>query len=274
MAVLEIEDVNLRAEIESLKEEVAVATRGLVKFGLVQGIALAAGHCSARVPNTNWFICKGRGYKVDSLAKMSADNMVIYDLDCNILEAPPGVGPVHEIKSHAEIYKARTDVGAVVHCHPPFVCLLSLLDKPILPMFREGSEMFLKPIPIFTGTRRIISLQEDAESLANALGDSWAVIHKWHGAFTVGYNIGHALYNMLVLETNARYNFLAMLAAGKDHPHLDLDLIKEAAEFLQDKTGEYKAKMPWLKYYRRFPDFLKHRTAIYWEAIKDYILSP
>jgi ribulose-5-phosphate 4-epimerase/fuculose-1-phosphate aldolase len=273
MAVLRIEDAKLRAEIESLKEEVAVATRGLVKFGLVPDFALAMGHCSARIPHTDWFICKGRGYRIDSLSKMTADDMVIYDLDCNVLEAPPGVGPVLEIKSHAEIYKARPDVGAVVHCHPPFVYFLSLLDKPILPIFREGCEMFLKPIPTFTGTRRIIALQEDAEALAKALGDSWAIIHKWHGAFTVGYNVGHAFCNMLVLETNARFNFLAMLVAGRDHPHLDLDLIKEATEFLEDRTGELRARMPWLNYYRRFPDFLRRGTAISWEAIKDYILS-
>jgi len=160
MAVLKIEDVNLRAEIESLKEEVAVATRGLVKFGLVQGIVLAAGRCSARIPNSSWFICKGRGYKVDSLSKMSAEDMVIYDLDCNILEAHPGIDTLYEIES-------------------------------------------------------------DAEALAKALGDSWEVIHKWHEAFTVGYHIGQKC----------------------------------------------------LKYYQRFSDFLKRRTAIYREATKDYILS-
>ena len=61
-------------EARQLVEKVATGNRILAKSGLADAIHISVGHVSARIPNTDLIILKGRGYPVDLLSKMTPDH--------------------------------------------------------------------------------------------------------------------------------------------------------------------------------------------------------
>jgi ribulose-5-phosphate 4-epimerase/fuculose-1-phosphate aldolase len=82
----------------------------------------AYGHVSIRHPSN-----PGRYLLSRSLAPIlvTADDIIEYDLDSVPVDAK-GRTSVLERFIHGEIYKARTDVAAVIHSHSPAVIPLSI----------------------------------------------------------------------------------------------------------------------------------------------------
>ena len=116
------------AVFEEFKREVAIGNRVLWHIGLAEGITLSLGHVSLRVPDhPDRFIVKGRGYAVDALPAMKADDMIVCDLDGNMIEGPPGGTQCYEVKIHSAIYKNHPDIKSVVHVHPRYTVLMSVL---------------------------------------------------------------------------------------------------------------------------------------------------
>src|SRR5689334_25333978 len=71
------------------------------------------GHFSWRVPGQDRMLINS-GASVRSA--LSADDIVLIDFDGNLVEGD--AVPPMEFHIHSEIYRARPDVGAVVHTHP------------------------------------------------------------------------------------------------------------------------------------------------------------
>ncbi len=81
-----------------------------------------------RVPSDpGTFVVKGRGYAIDALAKMRPEDMIVCDLEGFKLDGPPGSTQCFEVKMHSTIYKARPDVRSVVHVHPRYTIVMTVL---------------------------------------------------------------------------------------------------------------------------------------------------
>ena len=63
--------------------------------------------------------------------------------------------------------------------------------------------------------------------VANLLGDSRAMLLLGHGAVTTGSSLSEAVMGMANLEEQARMNYLAYCAEGKDYTGLPSDLVDE-----------------------------------------------
>ena len=81
-------------------------------------------------------------------------------------------------------------------------------------------------LPIYPHVKTI---QSDAEGMevANLLGDSRAMLLRGHGAVTTGSSLSEAVMGMAQLEEQARMNYLAYCAQGKDYTYLSDDLLDE-----------------------------------------------
>ncbi len=213
--------------LEDVKHQVAVANRVLSAMGLAAGHRLSLGHASMRVPGEpGRFVVKGRGYELDALPAMLPANMILCDLDGNMLDGPPGSTQCFEVKIHSCVYKTRPEVNAVVHVHPTFVVLMSVLGRTIRPMAQEGIQLVAKPLPVYPHVRTV---QTDDEGMDHAkyLGRHKAVLLQGHGATTTGASLEEAVMNMLHLEEQAKMNYYAMSAAGPDHACIPDALIAE-----------------------------------------------
>jgi ribulose-5-phosphate 4-epimerase/fuculose-1-phosphate aldolase len=63
--------------------------------------------------------------------------------------------------------------------------------------------------------------------VANLLGESQAMLLYGHGAVTTGKSLSEAVMGMAHLEEQARMNYLAYSAQGKDYNYLPANLVDE-----------------------------------------------
>jgi ribulose-5-phosphate 4-epimerase/fuculose-1-phosphate aldolase len=212
---------------EDVKEQVAIANRILSEFGLATGLRASLGHSSMRVPgNPDRFIVKGRGYKMDALPRMQPEDMIVCDLEGYKVEGPPGTTQCFEVKMHSCIYKTHPEVLSVTHVHPQYIILMSVLNPELKPMCQEGVQLVAKPLPVYPHVKTVQTDEEGME-VANLLGDSKAILLEGHGAATTGRSLEESVMNMLQLEEQAKMNYLAYCADGKDHRSIPMESVRE-----------------------------------------------
>jgi L-ribulose-5-phosphate 4-epimerase len=199
--------------MKKAKHPGALATRKIIKLA-EQDLKIAAkileweigdiwGHVGARLP-------EGSGIAVQMFRPPEHGNkswLVHFDYSLKKLS---GVGTIpRESVIHTEIFKARPDVNAVVHCHPAMCIALSLADKPIDWVHMQSSR-YKGGIPIFPRPIYILDESEGA-ALAETLGSAAALMIKGHGIVTVGKTIDEACINSLYLERTAKIMAIAGL---------------------------------------------------------------
>jgi ribulose-5-phosphate 4-epimerase/fuculose-1-phosphate aldolase len=239
----------MNSDLEDVKHEVAAANRVLANLGLATGLTAALGHASMRVPSEpNHFFVKGREYEFDALAIMQPDDMVMCDTEGFLIAGRPGLTQCSEVKIHACIYKMHPQIQAVVHVHPRYTILMSVLTGSLKPMRQEGAQLLRHPLPIYPHVKTV---QSDAEGMevATLLGDSPAILLRGHGAVTTGSNLSQAVMGMAQLEEQAQMNYLAYCAQGKNYTHLEDDVLDE----MVNRTPLYE--------HPHFKDVLKGRPA-------------
>jgi ribulose-5-phosphate 4-epimerase/fuculose-1-phosphate aldolase len=210
--------------------QVAVANRILAAFGLASELTASVGHASLRVPEApDSFLIKGRGYELDILSELGPEDMVLCDLEGNKLDAPDGVSQCYEVKMHSCIYRAFPEVQSIVHAHPRFTILLSVLGQRIRPMRNEGARLVQRPIPVYEHSKLILT-DEDGSGVADTLGAGGKVaLLKGHGAVTTGTSLEESVLGMVQLEEQAQLNAWACSIMGADHPYTSDELLAEAA---------------------------------------------
>ncbi len=215
---------------EQTRYQVAVANRIMAAFGLASALTASVGHASKRVPEApDTFLIKGRGYELDILSELGPDDMVLCDLEGNKLEAPEGVSQCYEVKMHSCIYRAFPEVQSVVHAHPRYTILMSVLDQRIRPMRNEGARLVQRAIPVYPHSKLILT-DSDGVGVAETLrAHGKAALLKGHGAVTVGADLEEAVIGMVQLEEQAQLNALAISLMGADHPYTSDELLAEAA---------------------------------------------
>lgn len=224
-------------ELEDTRQEVAVGTRVLVDFGLSTGVRASLGHVSMRVPgDPGKFVVKGRGYRLDTLARMRPQDLVVCNLEGELEESPPNIVPCFEVKIHSCIYKARPEINSVVHVHPTFTVVMSVLGQPIHSMCNEGNRLVADPIPVYP-KQKIITTDEEGTEVARLLGNGEAVLLFGHGAVTAGRSMEQSVTDMIQLEHQAQMTYYAFAAAGKDHPYVSRELVME---FTQSSGSQFE----------------------------------
>ena len=230
-----------RKEAE-LRAKVAAACRILAATEICAGITAAVGHVSARIPGTDKILIKGRGYKRDALEFMRPRDQIVIDLDCNIISAPKGIAPPAEIKLYTQIYRVREDIGGIVHAHPRFATVMSVVGRPMSVVCHEGAYITSLGVPVFDDMN-LISTNETGDGVAKALGQGSALLLKAHGAVTVGKTVEQATVNMIDLEEMARMNLHCLSAGGPDFPKVPLEEVQNFTNFRRNEVHE----LPWLK---------------------------
>jgi ribulose-5-phosphate 4-epimerase/fuculose-1-phosphate aldolase len=161
------------------------------------------GHVGVRLPG-NTGIAVQMFRRVEGEKK---DWLVHFDYGLNKLS---GIGTIpREAVIYTEIFKARPDVNAAVHCHASMCIALSLADKPIDWVHMQSSR-FKGGTPIFPRPIYILDESEGAD-LAAALGKASALMIKGHGIVTVGETIDEACINALYMERTAKIMAIARL---------------------------------------------------------------
>jgi len=247
---------------EETKRQVAIANRILSEVGLATGVLASLGHASLRVPESpENFIVKGRGYALDALARMQPADMIVCDLEGYKVEGPPGSTQCFEVKLHSCIYKTHPEVQSIVHVHPRFVVVMSVLQAALQPMCQEGAQLVSKPLPVYPHVKTVVTDEEGME-VAALLGDSKAIILEGHGAATTGRSLEESVMNMLQLEEQAKMNWYAYCAAGADHRSIPLERVAEMSG---------RTPMPELPHFKDSMVGSQPRTGGVWALYSDIV---
>lgn len=209
-----------RGSEANLRQRLAQACRLLAMAGQGDDIW---GHATVRVPGTDTFWMKP--HKM-GLEEVRAQDLLLVDLDGKVLR---GTRPRHsEVFIHSEIYRARPDVGAVVHTHPVAPTVFASLGVPLRPITHEGSYFAPPDLPRFDETSDLIVTPERGKAVARALADRPALLLVAHGIVTVGRTIEEATVNALVLDKAARAQ-LMVLGGVPRHWSSDEDALAKRA---------------------------------------------
>ena len=149
---------------------------------------------SARAAGGEHILMKPNGL---GLEEVTPGDVLALDLEGAKLS---GAGPIHlEYVLHTEIYKARPDVGAVVHTHPPYATAFGATDAT-LELLNHDAVLFREGLAYFDDTAELIVRPEQGAAVAAALGDRRVLVMRGHGLIVTGETVPWATYAALTLE--------------------------------------------------------------------------
>jgi L-fuculose-phosphate aldolase len=209
------------AVAQSLREQVAWACRILATEGYAD---LTLGHVSARGREGEIWI-KRKGVALDEVEP--EDVVTIDDTDA-VLHL--------ETVLHTGVYRARPDVGAVVHGHPPYATALAATAGD-LALLTHDAVLFADGLARFADPDLIVE-EEQGDRVAAALGGRRAVLLGNHGVLVVGKGVSWAVLAAATLERAARIQSIAA-TLGELRPigaelALQLQPVKYRDEFVEE----------------------------------------
>lgn len=190
--------------LQAERDELVAISHWAYDRGLVAGIS---GNNSVRVPGDRILIkatgvCQG---------DMSAEDTVLMDLDGDVLD--PGRRPSKEYRWHVALYRARPDVGGIVHVHPPHAVAWAVANRT--------------PRLIHTAARGVLKqigmvglAPSGSEELAQEVMDTFAdpdldvALMREHGIIAVGDDLRAAYYRADYVEDTAKVALLAAQVAA------------------------------------------------------------
>ncbi len=189
-------------------DELVIANHILAAEGVVDGF----GHISVRDQRDPERFLLSRSM---APATVSARDILEFDLDGEPIDAKRGKVYVERF-IHSEIYRARSDVQAIVHSHSPAVIPYGVTGTPLRPVSHMGG--FLGTMtPIFEirdaggpNTDMLVRDRKLGRALARTLGKSTYTLMRGHGSVAVGVSIKQVVYRAIYAEWNARLQAEAM----------------------------------------------------------------
>jgi L-fuculose-phosphate aldolase len=180
------------AVAQSLRDQLAWACRILAAEGYAD---LTLGHISARGPEGEVWI-KRKGVALD---EVEPDDVVSLDDTDAVLHL--------ETVLHTGVYRAREDVGAVVHGHPPHATALGATTADLALLTHDGI-LFADGVGRFDDPDLIVD-DDQGDRVASALGRRRAVLMQNHGVLVVGKDVPWAVLTAITLERAARLQSIA-----------------------------------------------------------------
>ena len=200
-----------------LLEDLALSYRILTDRNIMDGL----GHSSIRHPANpkHYLISQNR-----ATGLVTPADLIELDLDSRPVN--PNARTYNEVAIHAEIYKVRPDVNAIVHHHAPGTVSWGMGKIPMMPM-NQSSRWMLDGVPFFDyrdikieGDRgweetNLIHTPARGALVARTLGASPALLLVNHGAVVVGSSIYEAVGRSIYMEINTEVQTAAILRGGE-----------------------------------------------------------
>ena len=189
-------------DYKSIREDIVRYSRLMYNEHLVSA---TSGNISVRLPDRpNAFAITPSS---ESYLSMEADRIVIMTVDGELLQCPGDGKPSSEWRLHAELYKAKPEVKAIVHTHSPYATSFSVLRETIPLILIEMEPWLGGPVPLAeyapTGSLQL------GINVARDIGDAGGCLMANHGAVAVGDTLNLAYVRACYVEDAAKIYHMA-----------------------------------------------------------------
>jgi ribulose-5-phosphate 4-epimerase/fuculose-1-phosphate aldolase len=227
------------------RRRVAVACRILANAGLIEDVL---GHVSVRV-DADTVLVRARGPREAGVLFTEPGDVVACSLRSGApLEATDHALP-NELPIHLACYRAGSDVGAVVHAHPPAVIAADLAGVPLVPMVGAynipAARLAADGIAVFPRAV-LINTDELGTAMVESMDGHPVCVLRGHGLTTVGATLEQAVARALAVDSLARMACRVAAAGGRPKAIADADLAQ-----LPDLGSGFNDEMLWRHHERR-----------------------
>jgi len=220
--------------LSDLKELVFKANLELVKHKLV---LFTWGNASGIDREKGLVVIKPSGVDYDV---MTADQMVVVDLDGNIIEGD--LKPSSDTPTHLALYNAFNHIGGIVHTHSTFATSWAQAGVSLPIIGTTHADYFAGDIPCTRDMKEEEVKGDYEKETGSVIVERFSnlnsrhipgVLVKNHWPFTWGKNANEAVHNSVVLEEIAKMAFVAHSV----NPHLTMNPLLTEKHF-QRKHGD------------------------------------
>jgi L-fuculose-phosphate aldolase len=176
---------------QTLKQEIVMICRMMHQKNLIAGLdGNVSVKCGDHLLTTPSGVNKGF---------LRMDQIIMVDWEGRVVE---GEGqPTSEMAMHLAVYRLRSEIGAVIHAHPPLVTAFSIAGVSLEEFILPEVVMSLGLVP--TAAYATPTTSEVPESIQGLIERYDALILERHGALTVGQDLLDAYNKMEKLEHSA-----------------------------------------------------------------------
>lgn len=180
-------------DIERARETVCHAGKRLLQSGFVSG---TWGNLSRRV-NEDYMVITPSGREYE---RLTPGDMVVVNLRDQSYEG--NLRPSSELGLHAEIYRTRPEIGAVIHTHSPNASTVAAARREIPPILDDMAQIIGPSVRVadyaLPSTKKLIRVT------VRALAGRNAALLANHGAVCVGRDMEEAFVACEILEKSCR----------------------------------------------------------------------
>ncbi len=172
-----------------------------------------AGQITGRGPRPGSFWTLPLGLAFD---EASPQAWLLINEQLEVLEGEGAYGirePNPATRFHLWIYRARADLNAIVHTHPPAASALAAAEKPLIVAHMDATPLFddITFLPKWPG---LPTADREGEIISAGLGAKHAVLLAHHGMLTAGRSVQEATFLGVFLERMARQQLDAQVVGG------------------------------------------------------------
>ena len=131
---------------------------------------------------------------------MTPEDIVIVDYDVDVIEGD--AVPSSESLTHVAVYKARSDISAVIHTHSIYASVLAVAGVPLPPILDELVAYLGGPVEV--AEYGFPSSEDLGEKVIQAMGERNAVFIRNHGVLAAGRDMPDALRACELVERAAQ----------------------------------------------------------------------
>lgn len=236
-------------DLNELRRQVALSCRMLGRLNLTRE---PAGHVSARIPEGDLVLIKGRGPDEAPLSYTRPEDLIVVDMAGKMVEGRDGLAAPNEVFIHTWLYRLRADVNSVIHVHPPTIVAFTIAGRDLVPCVGAYSpaalSFALEEVPTFD-SGVLINSEERGEALAKTVGEGRACLMRGHGIAAAGSTVEEATLTTINLNELAEINYKAALL-GEVRPLPDADLAEFRRSGPRRPAGPRPPSSEW-RYYEK-----------------------
>lgn len=131
---------------------------------------------------------------------------VVRIVDGAVIDAGAGAGPSSEVRMHLAVYRAREDIGAVVHAHPVHATALAIRGEAMTAQLMPETVVALPRVPL--APYATPSTDAVADAVRPYTTTDTACLLEQHGALAWGADLESAYLTMERLEYSAQLTFI------------------------------------------------------------------